>query len=202
MKIWTLLILGLTCLNSWSQITESEVKQKEHYDTALNRLSQAEDLQAMVYFHFAIKVNSKSGLGKMAFKKRDSLKPIVRNRHIEKIQGVWMLTSSGSNWGHDKVTNETAINNIIIVKGNKISFFEQSRNSLEKKLIKTEIIKFCEINEQYPTFISFVYQNKQIWKYWISDSNNLRVMNLGEEVKNGRTEILCGNSELYYEKIK
>lgn len=48
----------------------------------------------------------------------------------------------------------------------------------------------------------FLFSDNQIWWFGIDkNSSELRQINTGEKTKDGRTEIVCGNSELYYTKL-
>jgi hypothetical protein len=55
-----------------------------------------------------------------------------------------------------------------------------------------------------PSYHELVYSNKQIWSYNLKNEGIiLHLTNTGEIIdKNSRNEIVCGNTELIYERIK
>ncbi len=70
-------------------------------------------------------------------------------------------------------------------------------------MIKSENIKFSKSTHESIYSYEFVFSDNQIWWFGIDkNSNQLRQMNTGEETENGRTEIVCGNSELRYIKVE
>ena len=70
--------------------------------------------------------------------------------------------------------------------------------------IKTEELKFNDISGMFPSFWELVYTDNQIWSLDINNEGQvLHLTNTGELTKNNnRTEIVCGNIEMTYERIK
>ena len=176
--------------------------QKKMFDEAKEYLKKSEYASAAGIFQYVNELNPNSDLGKIAKVKSDSLKPIARIKLIESIIGKWKLEETGSNWGFEK-RKDSLKDQILIIDKNKFQFYEQNKITKELKLLKSENIKFSKSTHERIYSYEFVFSDNQIWWFGIDkNSNQLRQMNSGKETEIGRTEIVCGNSELRYVKIE
>lgn len=194
-------ILGLYS-HSWSQETKNENRQKKWYKEAIAEMNDSNRIKIMVRLFNVYNKDRQSELGKIALKKSDSLKILVRKEILENIQGEWKLKKSGSNWGLVESDDKVSVDKIVVIEENKILFYDEEKGSKKRKLIKTEAIRYYDKEEMFPSFIGFVFSDKLIWSFQSRDSNLLHTMHIGEETDNGRTSISCGNSELIYERIE
>lgn len=202
MKNYILTIILFSISQVWSQEWKDSGYQKKMFDEAKEYLKNLEYSSAAGVFQYVNELNPNNDLGKIAKIKSDSLKPIARIKLIESIIGKWKLKETGSNWGFQN--HKDSLNDrILAIEKNKFIFFEQNKITKELKLIKTENIKFSKsIHERFYSY-EFVFSDNQIWRFGIDkNSGQLRQMNTGEETENGRTEIVCGNSELRYMKLE
>lgn len=202
MKNYILTIILFSISQVWSQEWKDSGYQKKMFDEAKEYLKNLEYSSAAGVFQYVNELNPNNDLGKIAKIKSDSLKPIARIKLIESIIGKWKLKETGSNWGFQN--HKDSLNDrILVIEKNKFIFFEQNKITKELKLIKTENIKFSKsIHERFYSY-EFVFSDNQIWRFGIDkNSGQLRQMNTGEETENGRTEIVCGNSELRYMKLE
>ncbi|VXB53198.1 conserved hypothetical protein [Flavobacterium sp. 9AF] len=199
-KSFLLFIYLSSHLNLLSQ-ESSENKQQRWYKETIAEMNDSNRAKSMVKLFNVYNKDRQSELGKIALKKSDSLKILVRKEILDNIQGEWKLKKSGSNWGFTEIDEKKAIEKIVVIKENEILFFDQEKVSGIRKLIKKEIIRYYDNEELFPSFIGFVFSDRLIWSFQSRDSNLLHTMHLGEETQNGRTYISCGNSELIYERV-
>ncbi|WP_152975520.1 hypothetical protein [Lacinutrix himadriensis] len=177
--------------------------QKTTFDKALNALEKSEYKETMRHFYYAYKMGIDTELGKLALAKFDSILTIEKTKLLKGIQGTWILNEVGSNWGFEKINSDSEEKQLVINQ-DLISFYENG------KLIKKEEIKFTEATYfGVPSYTTFDYSDRQIWNYELKDrkhnknENVLHLKNEGYFRENGvRTEISCGNTEMYYERIK
>jgi len=124
------------------------------------------------------------------------LKPIIRKKFKEKVSGKWKMTKDNLNTTNDLVK-------YIEIENDQISYYEQLKNSNEVKLVKKERMKFIDQLGMNRSFTEFADSNKKIWALLLDESTGiLRVINTGEETKDGRTESVCGNIEYEYIKVQ
>ncbi|WP_397362022.1 hypothetical protein [Olleya sp. R77988] len=199
-RIVLLIFLSLS-FNSWSQDLKKEKRQLDYYEKSNKYLSESDLEKARLTLYFSYQANPESELGKTALKKSDSLKAVIRNELIQKIQGNWKWKNTGTNWGIEKTAEENNIEKIVEIKGLQLSFYEIDKN--EKKLIQSEIIEFINEEKMIPSSTDILYSDNQIWRFDLKDDNQiLKMVNSGENNTNGRTVIVCGNEELTFERIK
>lgn len=91
---------------------------------------------------------------------------------------------------------------MIHITTEEILFFELYKNAKEWKLVQTDKIKFSENPESY-SFTEFLNSNNEIWDYKIdSTTGELKAYYVGEKIDNNYTELVCGNTELFYFKLQ
>ena len=201
MKNYILIFILGFYMTSWSQET-SEDKQQRWYKETIAEMNDFNKTQTMVRLFNVYNKDRQSELGKIALKKSDSLKIVVRKEILDNIQGEWKLKKSGSNWGFTEVDEKKAIDRIVVINENEILFFDQEKDAGIRKLIKKESIRYYDKEELFPSFIGFVFSDKLIWVFQSRDSNLLYTTHIGEETENGRSYISCGNETLIYERIE
>jgi hypothetical protein len=190
------LILFFVSFSSFGQDEKIINFQKERFDYAILFLEQSEFEKAADLFSYVHKLIPNNELGKFALKKVDSLKPIIRKKFKEKVSGKWKMTKDNLN-----ITN--VLVKYIEIENDQISYYEQLKNSKEVKLVKKERMKFVDQIGMNRSFTEFADSNKKIWALLIDESTGiLRVINTGEETKDGRTESVCGNIEYEYIKVQ
>ncbi|RVT76522.1 hypothetical protein EOD40_08435 [Flavobacterium sufflavum] len=195
------ILFTLLFLQTWSQENKSLEYQKKTFDEANEYLKKLEYSSAAGAFQYVNELNPKNEIGKIALKKSDSLRPIARQKLKESLIGKWKLAETGSNWGMEK-TQDTLIEKILIIDENKFHFYEKNVKTKEIKLVKSEKMNFSKgINENFYSY-EFVFSDNQIWYFSVNPkTNKLRQVNTGEDKEIGRSEIVCGNLELYYTRI-
>lgn len=191
-----ILITFLISLHSFSQDAKIIAYQKERFEYAISFLEKSELENAADLFSYVQHLNPSNDLGKIASRKVDSLKPLIRKRFIEKITGKWKMVKENLN------SSSTDIDKYILIENYQISFYEQNRSSKEMILVRIEKMKFIDQLGMNRSFTEFADSKKQIWSCLLNESNGiLRVINTGEETENGRTEGV-DNMEYKYEKVQ
>jgi len=186
----------------WSQKSKSLKDQKIIFEEAQESLHKADYASAIGFYNYAYTINPNNDLGRKAKIKSDSLKSLPRKKYLESITGKWKLNRVGSNWGFENY-KDSLNNRILIIEQNKLVFFDQNKLTNELKLIKSEDLKFLTSVDEDNYTDEFLFSDNQIWWFGFYKNNpELRQVNTGEKTKNGRTEIVCGNSELYYTKLE
>lgn len=201
MKKYFSILFTLLFFQAWSQEQKSTEYQKKIFDEANEYLKKSEYSSAAGAFQYVNELNPKNEIGKTALRKSDSLRPIARQKLKESLIGKWKLVETGSNWGMEK-TKDTLIEKILIINESKFHFYEKNIKTKEMKLIKSEQMNFSKgINENFYSY-EFVFSDNKIWFFSVNPkTDKLRQVNTGEEKEIGRTEIVCGNLELYYNRI-
>ena len=202
MKKYILIIFLFSFSLMWSQKSKSLKDQKKMFEEAQESINKLDFASAIGFYTYVYNLNPNNDLGKKAKVKSDSLKSLPRKKYIESLIGKWKLNKVGSNWGFDKY-KDSLNNRILIIEQSKLIFYEQDKLTNELKLIESQnLIFLTSVNEDNYSN-EFLFSDNQIWWFGIDKNNSeLRQMNTGEKTINGRTEIVCGNSELYYTKLK
>ncbi|TDO96557.1 hypothetical protein [Flavobacterium sp. 245] len=197
----TIYIIFLLISNvNYSQDYRSPEYQKLRIDDAITCIKNNELERATMILYFVNNINSTNELGKMALKKADSLLPIVQQKIRKNLVGTWTLFESGSNWGFE-TEKDTLIKKVLIITEKDFQFYERNIKTKENKLIKNEKTTFTKYRDTSDACFDFVFSDKSIWAFYINkDTNVLRQIYTGEETKDGRTEMVCGNTELNYKK--
>ncbi|CAL2085851.1 hypothetical protein [Tenacibaculum sp. 190524A05c] len=201
-----LILLSISFCYSQSGDRNEKIKQYQIKWTikAEQNIHEGQIDKAFIAYSFVKNMDSLSEKGKIAHRIADSLKIIVRNELKSNIIGTWKWKNSGSNWGISETNNDSKKDKILIISQNSLSFYEINKLTNKKKLIKTEKLKFNNIAGMLPCFWELVYSDNQIWSFRLKkDGQILHLTNTGEVTENNsRTEIVCGNFELTYERIK
>ena len=202
MKKHILTIFLFSVSQVWSQEWKGPGYQQKMFDEAKEYLKNSEYSSAAGVFQYVNELNPNNDLGRIAKIKSDSLRPIARMKLIESFFGKWKLIDTGSNWGFQDY-NDSLNDQVLIIEKDKFLFFERNKKTKDLKLIKTENIKFSKSIHESIYSYEFVFSDNQIWWFGINKNDKqLRQMNTGEETEHGRTEIVCGNSELRYIKLE
>jgi hypothetical protein len=202
MKKYILTIFLFSFSLIWSQKSKNLKDQKIIFEEAQESINKLDYASAIGFYKYVYDLNPDNDLGKKAKIKSDSLKSLPRKKYLESIIGKWKLNKVGSNWGFENY-KDSLNNRILIIEQNKLIFFEQDKLTNQLKLIKSEDLKFLDSVNDDNYSNEFLFSDNQIWWFGIDKNNSqLRQMNTGEKTKNGRTEIVCGNSELYYTKLE
>ena len=199
------LTLLLFSLSFYSQSKEEIEKHQNKWITeAKEELIKNDLLRAFMSYGFAKDIDSLTQNGIFASKKYDSIKIILRKKLIQKIKGTWKWKNTGSNWGISKTNKESLVEKILIINESYLSFYEVNKKTKKTNFIKREKLTFNNIPGMLPSYHELVYSNKQIWSYNLKNEGIiLHLTNTGEIIdKNSRNEIVCGNTELIYERIK
>ncbi|WP_026730095.1 hypothetical protein [Flavobacterium denitrificans] len=154
---------------------------------------------AVEVFLYTYKLDIKSKYGQLALVKFDS---ITQYQVIRKNIGKWVLFESGSNWGFTPEANVSK-RKILVITEHEFQFYEEDIATKENKLITTEKIALTTKKDISGSFNDFVFKDKSLWGFYFDEKRNiLRQINTGEESTEGRTEIVCGNSEFNYRKYE
>ena len=204
MKKTITLIFFFIISNSFSQDEKRIELQKERYEFGIQCMNDSMVSKALRMFYLANILIPDTEYGKKSFKKIDSIKPYIRTKLKENIKGVWIKTESGSNWGFTKTNDFDEFENIIEITENEINFYIKNRKTNDKNLLKTEQIKFNEhITGFNISYTDFIFSDNQIWSFNINESDNLlHSINIGDINENEIAITTCGNSEIYYKRIK
>lgn len=204
-----LLIIFLFTVNfGLAQETEKEKRiadfQSKWMKIAEEDLHKSETRQAFKAFGIVCMMDSLSEKAQISIHKRDSLRSILRSRLIPKLIGTWKLKSSGSNWGMSETDKDSKKDKILVISAETLSFFEVKKRTNKRRLVKSESIKFNNVQGDFPSYSELIYSDNQIWDYSSNqDGTILHLTNTGKlNENNSRTLIVCGNTELIYERIK
>lgn len=188
------------------QNMSKEELQKDRFDLGMSFLKRGKNERAVQLFYLTHYLISNNEIGEIAFKKYDSLKPIIRENLKKNIIGNWKKIYKGPNWG---IPDENGIvGEMITINENDILFFELYKNAKEWCLVKTEPIVFCKKAEQgndiYDvTLTEFTFKNKEVWQFYIDENSGLlKTFLFGNESENGLSQIICGGISYEYFKLE
>ena len=177
--------------------------QKNKYEMAISCYKKADFRNALDLFSVASKVKPENELGKESIKKVDTLKNILRKDMMEKAFGTWKMKGDKPIWSVDaESTSKTVlIDKIIEINQNQISFYEQDKKTLVKKLIKTEKLVFYNKDQSDSLFSAIILSDGTIWNCTVDeDSGVLHVINIAKQTENGIEKINTDNLERYYSR--
>ncbi len=201
-----ILLLFLICSQLFGQNMSKEEFQKDRFNLGMSFLTKGENERAIKLFNHAQHIIPDNKLGQIAFKKCDSLKPIIRKKLKQDIIGNWKKIHKGSNWG---IPDENGIiGEMITINENEILFFELYKNAKEWCLVKTEPIVFCkkaeEGSEIYDvTFTEITFKNKEVWQFYIEEKSGLlKTFLFGHESDDTLSQIICGGISEEYFKLE
>lgn len=63
-------------------------------------------------------------------------------------------------------------------------------------------IAFNDNTKYYEGSFDLLYSNGTMWTYAVTDNKTLHLVHSGDKEAKGRTYIVCGNDEMYFERIK
>lgn len=197
---YILYIIPVLC---FSQNEKTSLKQTKYFTSAEIALKNNTIDKALSSFGKIKKWDSTSFEGKIATRRIDSLKSILRNNLIDGIEGIWKWEASGTNWGIDKNTSINNVDQYIEISGNSLLIYDLDKKTLEKKLVQKELLIFSNLTEIYPYYFDFEYSNGEFWRYTIKDNGQtLHLKHTGNLTENSRNVIDCGNKEITYSKVK
>ncbi len=178
--------------------------QNKWMKTAEENLQKNEINKAFVAFGYVSMMDSLTEKGEIARTKADSLKSVLRARLIKNLIGTWKWKNTGSNWGVSATNKESKKDKILVISDKSLSFYEVNKRTKRRLLIKREKINFNNVQGMFPSFSELIYSDDQIWGYSLKDDGRtLHLTNTGELHKNNtRSEIVCGNTDMIYERIK
>lgn len=199
-------ILPFFCFQIFGQNISKEDFQKNRFDLGITFLLKGENEKAVELFHHAHHIIPNNELGNIAYKKYDSLKPIIREKLRKDIIGNWKKIYKGPNWG---IPDENdIIGEMITITSEEILFYELYKKTKEWCLIKTEPIIFCKKAEEGTdmydvTLTEFTFKNKEVWQFYIDKKSGLlKTFLFGYESENGLSQIICGGISNEYFKLE
>ena len=182
-----------------AQDNDRSAYQTQLYKLAIKTSESGNYLEAIRTFATSNNINPKAEIAAFAIKKGDSLKRKLRQNKINELIGKWKWIPKESNWA---IREDNLVGKMIHITTEEILFFELYKNAKEWKLVQTDKIKFSENPESY-SFTEFLNSNNEIWDYKIdSTTGELKAYNVGEKIDNNYTELVCGNTELFYFKLQ
>ncbi|RXP48475.1 hypothetical protein EC396_12755 [Lutibacter sp. HS1-25] len=192
------------CLSQNEDKTNHLDFQKEFMIKAEENILKNELGKAYFSYQFALHQDSTSVNGIIALRKSDSLKLILRNKLKLEIIGVWKLKKFANGMILKKTDDNLEFDKILIISNSEISFYEQNKKTQKNEFIKREKIQFNNIPDLWPAYSELIYSDKQIWSFTlIENGKNLKIKNTGKVInEKSREQMLSGNSELFYERIK
>ncbi len=124
------------------------------------------------------------------------------NEFLDCVKGIWILKSSGSNWGMNDISkNET--DEILIINEEEISCYSRQKKSRKMELKWSEAIVFK--NKVYSqNSNTIILSNYWIWNLtYLKENDTLYFRHAGELMANGMMNLtLCGNTEKIYQRFK
>jgi hypothetical protein len=200
MKKLILIVIILIGNKNFSQAVDSiSFYQKRNLNDAVRFLKDGDVVRATIASSNTYQWNRKSADGLKAQKMADSLLPFAQAQIKSTIIGTWILKKSGSNWGFEKADN-SSIEKVLKISKTHFKFYDQDVITKKLKLTKKEKIKFTKYPDMSNLRFDFVFSDKSLWSVYLIDKDALKLTNTGEETKNSRTELVCGNSEFHYLK--
>ena len=201
MKSLFTLIFALFFLESYAQEYGKEGYQEKRYNEAIQSLKNKEFEDAAFTFYFVYRYK-KNELGNLALKKSDSILPFAQENIRKKIIGKWVLSESGSNWGFKKQT-DSLIKKVLVIDLDKFSFYDLNVKTKKMILTKSEKSLFTKNRDMRGLLFDFAFSDKTLWSFYYDEKKKtLRQIMTGEDSENGRSEMVCGNSEFIYTKIE
>lgn len=201
MKYLFTLIFVFVTLQSFSQEYGEEGYQEKRFDEAIQSLKNEEYENAAFTFYFVSRYK-KNELGEIALKKSDSILPFAQQNIRKKIIGKWVLSESGSNWGFEK-QKDSLIKKVLIIHLEQFLFYDLNLKSNKMTLTKSEKSIFTKNRDMRGTLFDFVFSDKTLWNFYYDEKEKtLRMIMTGEDSENGRSEMVCGNSEFRYTKAE
>jgi hypothetical protein len=174
--------------------------QKEWIERAQVFEQSSDSTRTMVAYYYAYTEDPTTPEGIIALKKSNLLKAFFRNKILAGIQGVWKLTTYGSNWGHTK-TGSDILQKYVRINGNNATFYQSNLKTGKHEVLQEEMLNFLELESNDYHLLNFRYANNEIWSFSVKD-DVLSITEIGKVEGKFIGEIVCGNSEYYYSKVK
>ena len=201
MKRLFILIFVFTFSQSFAQEYGQEGYQEKIYQEATEDLKKNEFESAYMGFYFVHKYK-KNDLSIIALKKADSILPFAQQNIRKKIVGKWTLFESGSNWGFEK-EKQSDLKKLLIIELDKFSFYDLNIKRNKMTLTKSEKSVFTKNRDMQDLVFDFVFSDRALWSFYYDEKTKiLRQIMTGNESENGRSEIVCGNSEYKYTRME
>ncbi|MES2543488.1 MAG: hypothetical protein V4548_01280 [Bacteroidota bacterium] len=191
-----------------SQTINNDSIQNKYFEKAISQLKNKNSSDAYNSFYSSYLANPQNVIGKIAFTKSDSLKNILRKKLLKKIQGKWRITVSIKSSSYSEITPRN--DEIIIIKGLKISFYKVAKKTGRIRFIKSEQIHFNEQNNipEYlsPYYFEIIYCDNKMWRVSQYDNQYLSYLSIissGEIYDDGIQNYTDeGRYQMYYKRIK
>lgn len=201
MKSIFTIIFAFIFLQSFAQEYGQDGYQEKRYKEAVEDLKNNEFENAVMGFYFVNRYR-KNDLSVIALKKSDSILPLAQHNIRKNIIGKWILSESGSNWGFEKA-KDSVVKKLLIIEFDKFSFYDLNIKTNEMTLTKSEKSLFTKNRDMRGLSFDFVFADKTLWSFYYNDkTKTLRQIMTGEDSENGRSEMVCGNSEFIYTKLE
>lgn len=201
MKNLFILIFTFVIIQSFAQKYGEDGYQEKRYTEAIQSLKNKEYENAALILYSVYRYK-KNELGEIALKKSDSILPLAQQNIRNKIIGKWVLSKSGTNWGFEK-HQDSIIKKVLVIDLNKFSFYDLNLKTNEMILTKSENSVFTKNKNMQGLVFDFVFSDNTLWHFYYDEkSKTLRQIMTGRESENGRSVIVCGNSEYYYLKLE
>lgn len=203
MKKALLFIVLLLVSKTFAQNDQKTAFQKSRYDLAISYYKKADLKKALDLFHFACKIKPETQIGQESIKKIDTLKTVLRARILAQATGTWKMVGDKPIWAVGQAQTETKTNEFITIKQNEILFYEEDKQTKEKKLIKSENLIYYNTEVSDALFSDIILSDGTIWNCSINEkANELHVINVGKKDDNGVQKIESNNIERFYVKVQ
>ncbi len=202
MKNTFALIVLLAAAQLYGQNDQKTVFQKNKYELAISYYKKSDFVKAIDLFSLAAKIKPENEIGKEAAKKVDTLRDVLRKEILDQAVGTWKKSGNQPVWSNTAVSNQSAVEEIIEIKEDTISFYEVDKKTQTRKLIKKENLIYNDANSTVSLFSEIVLSDGTIWNCSINEKANvLHVINVAVKTKEGIEKIKSDNEESYYVKI-
>ena len=198
-KPYLVLLLIIVFQNLAAQDNDRSAYQEQLFKLAIKTSESGDYLEAIRTFAISNNINPKAEVAVFAIKKGDSLKGILRQNKITELIGKWKWIPKEGNWA---MREDNLVGKMIHITVEEIQFFELYKNAKEWKLVQIDKNRFSENPESY-SFTEFLNPNNEVWDYKINSTNGELIAHyVGEKIDNNYTELVCGNTELFYFKLQ
>ncbi|KAF2328791.1 hypothetical protein [Flavobacterium ginsenosidimutans] len=202
MKNTFALIVLLAAAQLYGQNDQKTVFQKNKYELAISYYKKSDFVKAIDLFSLVAKIKPENEIGKEAAKKVDTLRDVLRKEILDQAVGTWKKSGNQPVWSNAAVSNQSAVEEIIEIKEDTISFYEVDKKTQTRKLIKKENLIYNDANSTVSLFSEIVLSDGTIWNCSINEKANvLHVINVAVKTKEGIEKIKSDNEESYYVKI-
>jgi hypothetical protein len=134
--------------------------------------------------------------------KTESANLELKKEFLENIQGIWILKTSGCNWGMED-TSKSETDEILIIDNKEITCYSRQKKSKKMELKwSDDIVINNKIYSQNSN--DLIVSNYWIWNFTYSKENDfLYFTHVGEMMADGMVNVtVCGNLEKTYQRFK